>query len=268
MSKLEDNSVDCIITSPPYNLKGNILKSGSAAITVEYNTFKDMFFKSNFDKDFQIADNWKYSSLFNRSWAFNGSWFTGPVAELRMSCNLIRPSELNSNISYFHPRAFEQAVGDFLTNEYSILKVDGRSSIIAPHNWQPILELPMVAARLQVAPDELVTLLYTTKEYVFFPVADQCLVVMVFKPARKGRGSEAEMDKVISRSTMLALIDDIINSLKITLSPEAKTWQGKALEGLDDTSLIRNFPPMKWTTEKEDALWASKNPRKASFGNL
>jgi hypothetical protein len=152
-------------------------------------------------------------------------------------------------------------VGDYLTNEYSVFKVEGRSSWIAPHNWQPITGLPVVAARLQVTPDEAVTKIKSTKEFVFFPVADQCIaVISFFYTKSQGRGTETERDKVISRSSMFALMDDIIGSLKITLSDEAKTWQAKAYNGLDDTSLIKHFPPMKWTTEKEDALWASKNP--------
>jgi hypothetical protein len=70
-------------------------------------TLKNMFFSSNFDKKFQLADNWQSCSLFYRSWAFNGPWFTGPLAELNMSLILIRPKERNNKVSYFHPRAFE-----------------------------------------------------------------------------------------------------------------------------------------------------------------
>ena len=224
--------------------------------------FKDIIFRTIFDNEVQLEDSWEHSSLFRRCWAFNGPWFTGPLAELCMSFILIRPKALNENVSYFHPRAFEQAMGDYLTNEYGIFKTDGRSNWIAPKHWQPIKSLPVVAARLQVAPDEII-MFRTTREYIFFPVADQCLVVMSFNPAQlQGRGTQSERDKVLDRLAMLDLMEGIIDSLKITLSPEVQAQRDRALQSLEDTSLIKNFPPMKWTTVEEDALWSSKHPDK------
>lgn len=41
LRKIKDNSIDCIITSPPYNLKNGILKSESSAISVNYNSYSD-----------------------------------------------------------------------------------------------------------------------------------------------------------------------------------------------------------------------------------
>jgi len=212
--------------------------------------FRDINFQSNFNKDIHLSDSWKTHQILYRSWAFNGPWFTGPLAELDMSLILIRPTDLNEQISYFHPRAFEQAVGDYLSNRFSLIKDNGRPSLIAPVNWLPIKNLPVVGARLQVAPDESLTLLKTIKEYFFFPIADQCLVAISFYPAQLlGKMSQKDKDKHIDRSTMLSLMNDIIDSLKITLSPEAQAWQEEALKGLDDTTLIKNFPPMKWPTD-------------------
>ena len=230
----------------------------------KYN-FSDLTFRSTFDKDFQLEDTWKSCRLLFRSWTFNGPWFTGSIAELDMYVNLIRPKDLNNNVSFFHPRAFESAIGDYLTNEYSVPKVDGRSSWIAPNEWKPIRGLPVVATRLHVLPDELVARRNKAMYYLFFPVADQCFAQILFYPVQlhsNGQHSQAEKDQVVSREKLFELMENIISSLKITLSPEAQAWQAKALEGLEDTALIKNFPPMKWTTEKEDALWALKNPQK------
>ena len=56
-------------------------------------------------------------------------------------------------------------------------------------------------------------------------------------------------------------ISNRFGSLKLTLSPEAEAQQAKALEGLDDTSLVKEFLPIKWTTAEDDALW-KKNEQK------
>jgi len=45
---------------------------------------------------------------------------------------------------------------------------------------------------------------------------------------------------------MLELMENIISSIELTLSPEAKAQQKIALAGLDDTSLIKDYPPLKW----------------------
>jgi len=52
---------------------------------------------------------------------------------------------------------------------------------------------------------------------------------------------------------MEQLSTDIINSIKIKLSPEAQAQQAKALEGCEDKQLSENFPPLKWTTPEQDA---------------
>ncbi|MDH5179621.1 MAG: hypothetical protein OEY07_08135, partial [Gammaproteobacteria bacterium] len=159
------------------------------------------------------------------------------------------------DISFFHPRAFEQSLGDYITCRYSNDISHGRSKWIAPFNWQPILSLPCVAARLDVMPDQEINPAGNLHEYLFFPISDNHLVEVEFRPSQLMNDLLSERDKLVDRSSMAQLRDDIINSLQVTLSPAAATQQAKALEGLSDTSLTDNFPPMKWTTPEQDAEW-------------
>ncbi len=41
-------------------------------------------------------------------------------------------------------------------------------------------------------------------------------------------------------------MDNIINSIELDLSPEAKAQQQRALKGLDNTELVKDYPPLKW----------------------
>lgn len=216
--------------------------------------FNDMNFES-YKSGLLGEGSWRYCMIVNRAWDFYGPWFTGPIADMRMTVSILTPTEPNPNVSFFHPRAFEQAVGDFLTSRFSLDMREGRSQYNAPINWQPITHLPSMAARLDVMPDEHVNRVEDIIEYFFLPLNDQHLLQIRFIPRQNLNKSLAERDKLVDRSTMAQLRDDILDSLKITLSPEALQQQASALEGLEDTSLIKSYPPIKWTTPEQDAEW-------------
>ena len=216
---------------------------------------EEMIFRSNYNEDISVSDNWKTFDLFHRSWAFNGPWFTGSLAEMYMYFTLVKPVNYeNMDFSLFHPRAFENIVADYLSNEHSkyIDKDNGKHLFIAPVDWQPLSKLPVVAVRLQVVPDETIT--YSTIDhFVFFPIAEQVMACIHFIPSQLRPLPQEELDKLVSRSTMYELMDNIIDSIQLTLSPEALARQKAALAGLDDTSLVKEFLPLKWDNVKQDS---------------
>jgi len=212
----------------------------------------DLIFRS-LNKEIVVADIWEYVRLFRHDWTFNGPWFTGCLADVTMSILIYKSKEPNQSISFFHPRAFEQTIGDFLTNQYSKSKTDGKHDYMAPLNWQPINTISVPVARLEVIADGSISP-YSKDEYLFFPIDDQHFITFVFHPSRSARGTEEEIDRKIGYNNLGKLIDNIINSVKVTLSPEAKQQQEKALEGLEDTSLVETFMPMKWSKSKNDTV--------------
>ena len=119
---------------------------------------------------------------------------------------------------------------------------------IAPVKWQSITSLPVIAARLELTNDEKVTKRLTKQEYLFFPIDNQHFVVFIFYPARSANGTEADIDKKIGGKNLEMLISNIIDSVKIKLSPkaQAQAQQEKALEDFEDTALTKEFLPMKW----------------------
>ncbi len=204
-----------------------------------------MHFRS-LDPNHKALDKWQSVGLFWHDWAFNGPWFTGCLAHVSLGIAIYQAKSSAKAVSYFHPRAFEQTIGDFLTDIYSWEKEGGRHEYQAPINWQPVDSLGVPAARLEVISDGSVGL-YSKDIKLYFPIDNDHFVAMGFRPSRSAPGTtEAEIDKLIGYKNLGELIDNIIGSVKVTLSAEAKAQQEEAIKGLEDTRLTRTFLPMKW----------------------
>ncbi len=227
----------------------------------------NMIFRSYFDEDVNVSDEWKSFKVFFNSWAFYGPWFTGTLAELRMSFyfdQYLPKSE--KNISLFHPRVFENAVASYLTNLYSkYISKTGENKLqhySTPVDWRPIDRLSVPAVCLKVMPSK-AAVSRSVFNYLLFAVSDDVLAVIQFLPSQLKALSQEELDKRVSRSTMHELMENIINSFQIELSPEAKAAQKEVLKGLDDTSLVKDFPPLKWgAAENADVSATTKLEQK------
>lgn len=213
----------------------------------------EIIFRESRNELLSVPFDWEYHDLFEHAWSFYGPWFTGVQAEMRMYVRLLKPVNYpNADISMYHPRAFEQMIGDYLTYVYAGTISDvqgGRCYSIGPVAWQPYEKLPMVAARLKVVSDpEVVTL--DPRYELFFPVGNRLLVSMMFIPSQLTNiQSQVERDKLVSPDTMIELMEKIIGSLKVELSPQALGQQEAAVAGLENTSLVRDYPPLDWNSE-------------------
>ncbi|WP_185231136.1 hypothetical protein [Teredinibacter franksiae] len=195
-----------------------------------------------------LPDHWREADFFYHSWAFNGPWFTGAVGELDLSFQLVKVVNYPKDISLFHPRALEQVIGDYLTNLYShhISSTRGGIQIFhAPVNWQPLSHLPVNAARMEVVSEDF-SPHRTIKRIVFFPIANDLMSVLIFWPGRFKNLPRSELDKRVNEAPMLELMENIIASVQLTLSPKAQAQQQAALAGMNDTSLVKEYPPLKW----------------------
>jgi len=214
-----------------------------------HSSLEDYIFRSTYAEGFNANDNWKKADFFKHTWDFYGPWFTGVQAILSMYFNLVKPVNYENNFSLFHPRAFEKIVTDYLINDYSVRQsktMEGKTfKYIAPVNWKPLTSFPCVAAQLEVHPN-LKVIQSSVRYLVFFPISDKAMAYINFEPSQLLALPQEELDKRVDRSTMLELINNIINSLELKLSTQAQAQQKAALEGLEDTSLVKDFPPIKW----------------------
>ncbi|TVZ41883.1 hypothetical protein P886_1234 [Alteromonadaceae bacterium 2753L.S.0a.02] len=201
-----------------------------------------------------LPDHWRKADFFYHSWAFNGPWFTGAVAELELSFKLVKVVNYPEDVSLFHPRSLEQVIGDYLTEMYSHHRSKSRGGIQvfkAPTNWQLVHHLPVNAARLEVFSENF-SPHRTIKRMVFFPISDDILAVLIFWPSRLKNLPRAELDKRVNEKPVLELMEDIISSLELELSPKAQAQQQAALKDMEDTSLIKEYPPLKWDSVSEE----------------
>jgi len=206
----------------------------------------------SFNRELVIDDSWKNLEIFYRSWGFYGPWFTGRQAELSLNIDVLTPTIPQAGVSYFHPRAFESSLANYLTFQYSKSRVDGKPRWSAPVNWAVVNNLPCAAVMLNVNPVRETHYTGIATKHLFFPIGDEYLVHFEFEPHLIASGYMEEREKQIDPAPVNQLLNDIIASLRVTLSPEAQAQQAKALEGLTDTSLTPTFPPLKWTDDGAD----------------
>lgn len=192
-------------------------------------------------------NEWRNLKLFYRSWSFYGPWFTGHCAELGLVVHIVTPSRPKPGVSFFHPRAFEGAIADLLTYmQGNEVNSKGKARWMAPMQWQPVTTLPCVAACYEVRPVRETHATGDVSRRFVFPIGDRYLVTFNFSPMLIASGDMEDREKEIDPAPVNQLIDDIVASVKLTLSPEAQAQQAKALEGINDTSLTPTFPPLKW----------------------
>lgn len=216
--------------------------------------------------DYGLIDHWREHTFFCHSWGFNGPWFTGRSGILITSFNLIKLINYPGDMSLFHPHAFEKVVGDYLEHMYAWHYSDiiGIHTFIAPTEWRPLHHLPVNAVHLKVIPHEDFRN-FETIHHVYFPFENQLLACLMFWPRALKTGHKfAQVDE----KPMLALMDNIIDSIQLTLSPKAVAQQAAALAGVQDRSLVTHYPPIQWPKpgegKRKAAMEAITSERKSS----
>jgi len=203
-----------------------------------------------------IKDHFERLEFFYHAWAFCGPWFSGAVAELSLSLDFIKAVNFPKPMSLFHPRALEQVIGENLSFMYSHhldFTRDYVQEFDAPVNWQPLHQLPVNAVRMEAVPRDF-SAHKTRNHLMFFPISDDVMAKLFFRPSRLLGLPRSELDKRVDPTPMHELMDNIINSIQLELSPEAKAQQERALAGLENTELVKDYPPLKWydaTPEQE-----------------
>lgn len=196
----------------------------------------------------ELSERWEYGPCYKSGWAFNGPWFTGTTADLKLILTAYRIRNYPEQVSLFHPRAFEKIIGDYLSFFYSEI-FEGSHTIqmyTAPLNWRDLSAGDVYGANFKVA--------YTLSRmmsgadlfFVFLPINDDILACFKFDTARLGLIPETSHNKISSLEPLYELMNNIIDSIKVELSPEAKRQKELAQEGLEDPSLVKDFPPIKW----------------------
>jgi len=202
----------------------------------------------SFNSGVMSNDNWRQMSFFHRCWAFYGPWFSGAQTELSMSTAVISKARHQDGVSFFHPRAFEDAVADFLTSGYGHNAVGSEMLWRGPVDWMPVKTLPVFAVLLDIMPLE--TYRNGDRDQIFFfPITDQHIMKVSLSHHLYAMGTFEERHERFDSKPMEALAHDIINSFTLDLSPEIQAQWDRVKAECPDMSLVENFPPLKWPME-------------------
>lgn len=211
--------------------------------------------KLHLDYCFTDKPQWRGLPILFRIWEFYGPWFTGRLGAISFSLTILRPNTTNDSVSFFHPRAFENALADYLTYYHGGSRTADQTAqaLLAPVNWDPLVHLPCIGATFDaVENNKKMFLSGDMHRYMCFPISHHHFVCLTFHLTRnrflpEKNEPRKDADDWINIAPMKALVDQVINSVTVTLSSEAQAQQQSALQGIDDKSLTREFPPMKWS---------------------
>lgn len=195
-----------------------------------------------------LSEKWERATCYEAGWAFNGPWFSGPVSDLKLLVKAYRIKNYPESVSLFHPRAFEKVIGDYLSIFYSELS-DHRGNIqtySAPLDWRAFSAGDVYGAYFKVSRTLTNHLGGGSRYFAFFPIDSRTMGRFMFDIARLGLFPEPSHDKISSLEPLYQLMNDIVGSIRVKLSPEGLQQKQLAQEGLEDASLVDYYPPIKW----------------------
>ena len=214
------------------------------------------------DSNLMPSQKWSNLPVFLRDWVFCGPWFTGALTSLSCSGLVITRSleEVKGpsyDLSFFHPKAFESELCEYLTDYYGHRGEDA-AYYMAPLNWQPNKINSLFSCRYDLASSGGSS---SRDHYVAFPITEKHFFIFSFgvgtrnsKPINIKDGKCDYMQTGPKRfaydeAPLLELMESIIGSINIQLSPKnqaaydrIKTENPDLEMKLSDTML-----PLKWT---------------------
>jgi hypothetical protein len=211
------------------------------------------------ERDYPIATY----TLIKCAYDFYGDNFTGVSGSIFFSGILIKPLNMTEGLNFFHPRALENFIVSKMTDNFGDrFSLDGKiQEWNGPVNWQPQANWPIPAVRFEMQADQRCSG-DDFESYLFFPVSRHHMVQLTCKVVRHrpplNLKSKFTRDEWNDPNPYRELIDQIYSSVQVALSPEAENQRQQAIAGLQDASLVKEFPPFYWqkkhTTEKKSLV--------------
>ncbi|HWV15042.1 MAG TPA: hypothetical protein VN030_06380 [Cellvibrio sp.] len=166
---------------------------------------------------------------------------------------------ITEGLNFFPPRAFENGIANFLTLRHGqrFSPVTNQQALLAPMNWQPLTGFPCIAARFDAVANNY-NVNRSSFSYLTLPLSKHPLFIIYCGVSRYTSPPEMQprpsIDEWIDPKPFIELANQVLDSLEVTLSSEAQAQQEEALRGLQDKSLVSEFPPLQWT--KSDIVQA------------
>jgi len=286
MLDFRDLTEYCVPTGPSFSkaedirisASGNIITFKAPKHKPSLNLYKET---KNLNIDITSSDNFKkipnstrekdqkYTTVFNRNWAFKGPIFTGFIAEIFFSVNIYKSSiNKDEGTSLFNELNFQNLILESLTNEYGedIDEDEFYAEYIAPVNWKINKNIESPSITHDVAPYKKCPHAYEKRLYTV--LSNDAYMVIHSSMHQSIPGSIQKKDKLIDRKSMIELTDHIFSSVSIELSEASKKQQQDALQSNSFSAFSSDIKPLKWTTDEQDLKHEEAKKEIAYFKTL
>jgi len=197
----------------------------------------------------QPSQSWQHTEIFFRQWSFCGPWFTGYMGRTSCYIEVIELAEPNLQLSFMHPKALEAASLSYLTANYGHEVVDrnsGEMNYIGPLNWSVVKQLEVPTVQFD---SENTIGSADTERHVFIPISRSHIAHFSFNTVQSASGTREEVDQQVDPAPFKELVDNIVGSIRVTLSPEAQADWDEIRKNNPDAKVSETCAPLKWPAD-------------------
>ena len=197
----------------------------------------------------QPSQSWCHTEIFFRQWSFCGPWFTGYMGRTSCYLEVVELAEPNSRLNFMHPKALEVASLSYLTANYGHEVIDrdsGEMNYIAPLNWSVVTQLEIPNVQFD---SENTTGSADPERHVFIPISRRHIAHFSFNTVQNASGTREDVDKKVDPAPFKELVDNIVGSIRVTLSPEAQADWDEIRKSNPDAKVSETCAPLKWPAD-------------------
>jgi hypothetical protein len=197
----------------------------------------------------QPSQSWQHTEIFFREWSFCGPWFTGFMGVASCYMEAIQLTEPNPQVNFMHPRALETAALAYLTANYGhsvYSEKTGEMHYVGPLNWSIVKQLEVPSVQFD---SENTFSGANPVRHVFIPVSRSHIARFSLSIHQSASGTREQVDKKVDPSPFKELVDNIVGSIRVTLSPEAQADWDEIKKSNPDARVSENCAPLKWPAD-------------------
>ncbi len=197
----------------------------------------------------QPSQSWKSTKIFFREWSFCGPWFTGFMGDVSCYLEVIELNEPNPTVNFMHPQALETAALAFLTATYGhsvYREKTGEMHYVGPLNWSTVEQLEVPSVQFN---SERLMNGAASERHVFIPISRRHIAYFSIRTLQSASGTRKEVDKKVDPAPFKELVDNIVGSIQVTLSPEAQADWDEIKKNNPDAKVSETCAPLKWPAD-------------------
>jgi hypothetical protein len=184
------------------------------------------------------TDYWRCAELLVWRWSYVYPWFGGGASEIFFNVGVYKRKDAKTykNTNFLQPRGFENALSNYLDNQYGFQYNSDGPLFQGPIEWRRRNDLPISAVEFWIKGSRDSCILA-------FPVTERHFVII--------RSAFMSHDKQMQEQAD-PLVRQILDSVKITLATETLAkWERVKAEN-PGVQVSISFAPLKWPVKPED----------------